>query len=324
MQTCKGCREQQTNDQLCLSCIEDLNSWLRTIPDLYAELGSVRLPGSVRSPGPRSYRTALTASASPVRLEVVDLLDRGETLKRLLKWTDTGYDVAAICEGFRQHLLSIAGESWAPEFWRDMRSLCRDLGRVVGEPEDRPVGKCSRPYGDEICRGQLFRTGDGAGVFCRRCGDRPELLAAEVWVSLEQAARLTGRPLETVRTWYKRGRLSWDGIGPQPFRMAWLPTAVRLADGSVTTLPPRRVTVNHESAAELSPLDRNQAATTAATRQVNPDNDERSGSDADVLGRLVTGNVTPPDGAPSGTAVAPDSAVARPAPHVLDATGTDR
>ena len=255
MQNCKGCRQQQTNDALCLVCIEDLSAWLRQIPDLYLELGSVRLPGSVRHDGPRVRMSSGSGSPSPVRLEVVDLLDRGETLRRLWDWTDQRLlDVRAICDGFRHHLLSIVTEDWAGDFWRAMRSLCRDRGRAVGETEERPVGKCSKPVGDdgELCRGQLFRTQDGAAVYCRRCGDKPELLAAEAWVSLEQAARLVGRPLETVRTWYKRGRLNSVDVGPQPFRMAWLPAAVRLADATVTTLPPQRATVNHGLGAEPS------------------------------------------------------------------------
>jgi hypothetical protein len=250
VQSCKGCRQQQTNDALCLACIEDLSAWLRSIPDLYAELGAVRLPGSVPSIGPRVSRS-LSGSPSPIRLEVLDLLDRGETLRRLWDWcgpTDKGLDVRAICDGFRHHLLGIVTEPWAGDFWRAMRALCRDLGRAVGEPEDRPVGKCSNPD----CRGQLFRTEDGAAVYCRRCGHKPELTDAAVWVSLEQAARLIGRPLETVRTWYKRGKLGWDLIGPQPHRAAWLPAAVRLANGAATTLPPASGIVNHGSGAELS------------------------------------------------------------------------
>lgn len=273
MQSCKGCRQQQTNDALCLACIEDLSAWLRSIPDLYQELGSVRLPGSVSVCGPRSGPLSRTSSAAPVRLEVLDLLDRGETLRRLWEWTDDRHlDVRQMCDGFRHHLLGIVTEPWSGDFWRAMRSLCRDLGRAVGEPEDRPVGKCSNPVGDELCRGQLFRTEDGAAVYCRRCGDKPELTDAAVWVSLEQAARLIGRPLETVRTWYKRGRLTWSAswtwelppplaatygawscpIGPQPHRAAWLPSAVRLANGAATTLPPASGIVNHGSGAELS------------------------------------------------------------------------
>jgi hypothetical protein len=273
VQSCKGCRQQQTNDALCLACIEDLSAWLRSIPDLYAELDSVRLPGSVRGGGGRV--TSRSGSPSPVRLEIVDLLDRGETLRRLWDWcgpADKGLDVRAICDGFRHHLLGIVTEPWAGDFWRAMRSLCRDLGRAVGEPEDRAIGKCSNPTDAGLCRGQLFRTEDGAAVYCRRCGDKPELTDAAVWVSLEQAARLIGRPLETVRTWYKRGRLTWSAswtwelppplaatygvwscpIGPQPFRAAWLPAAVRLANGAATTLPPASGIVNHGSGAELS------------------------------------------------------------------------
>lgn len=255
MQNCGGCREQQTNDALCLTCTEDLSFWLRSIPSLYAELGHVRLPGSVPTVGP-SVRTYGAGSQAPVRLEVVDLLDRGETLRRLWEWSgeERSLDVQAICDGFRHHLLSIVTEEWAPSFWRAMKSLCRDLGRAVGEHEEQPVGKCSKPIeGDELCRGQLFRTVDGDGVYCRRCGDKPTLTEAEVWVTLDQAARLTGKPLETVRTWYKRGKLGWDRIGPAPWRMAWLPAAVRLANGSVTTLPQSSAIVNHGSVAELSP-----------------------------------------------------------------------
>lgn len=284
MQNCKGCRQQQTNDALCLVCIEDLSAWLRQIPDLYHELGSVRLPGSVRVAGPIS-RSMATGSSAPVRLAVVDLLDRGETLRRLWDWTDQRLlDVQTICDGFRHHLLSIVTEDWAGDFWRAMRALCRDLGRTVGEPEDRPVGKCSKPVEDtdELCRGQLFRTADGAAVYCRRCGDKPELLEAQVWVSLEQAARLVGRPLETVRTWYKRGKLTWGGIGPQPFRMAWLPAAVRLADAGATTLPLRSGIVNHGSGAELSPLG-------SQVRAAGPPSEKDTGADVAVAAdRLVS------------------------------------
>ena len=332
MQTCKGCRQQQTNDALCLVCLDDLSAWLRSIPDLYHELSSVRLPGSVSQPGPRQ-RSSSTASAAPVRLEVLDLLDRGETLRRLWEWTDDKhFDVRAICDGFRHHLLSIVTFNWAGDFYRAMRALCRDLGRAVGEVEDRPVGKCSEPIGDEICRGQLFRTADGTAVYCRRCGSKPDLLAAQVWVSLEQAARLVGRPIETVRTWYKRGRLTWPAIwldhedpsagwsgpiGPQPFRMAWLPSAVRLADGSVTTLPPRGDTVNHGLGAEPSPHT-GQPGTAGLC----------SGPDADVLGREAgaltqPGNVTLSTVATVGKAVAPDpSQDAQPFGRIGWAAGT--
>lgn len=248
MRTCKGCREQQTNETLCLSCVEDLNHWLREIPLLHSELGSVRLPGSVRSPGPWTSRLSSVASASPVRLEVVDLLDRGETLQRLLKWTDTGYDVAGICEGFRMHLLSIAGESWAPDFWRDMRALCRDLGRAVGQHEDRPVGKCPNlvTSDGELCRGSMFRAAAG-GVYCRRCGYKPDIRDQEIWVTAREAATIVGKPIETVRTWFKRGQVGWGP--PVAPNLGWLPIIVRRA--AVATVP-LSGNLNHGSGAELS------------------------------------------------------------------------
>jgi hypothetical protein len=258
LNTCTGCREQQTVDHLCLSCIEDLSSYLREIPDLYAELDSVRLPGSVSMAGPWTSRPNRLSSPAPVRLGVVDLLDRGETLSRLLKWTDVNGTVSVICAGFRSHLLTIVTEPWIGDFYRDMRALCRDLGRTVGQPEELPVGKCSKPGdGDELCRGQLMRL-DGGGVYCRRCGDKPELSSRQVWLTDRETAMAVGRPLETVRTWIKRGRAgfpspTWDAgrwsvpIGPRMSRHAWLPTAVSLA-----TEPQRSAIVNHGSRAELS------------------------------------------------------------------------
>jgi hypothetical protein len=192
----------------------------------------------------------------------VDLLDRGETLARLREWTDTGADVAAICDGFRMHLLSTAAEPWAGRFFHAMRTLCRDLGRAVGQPEERPVGKCSRPVdGDELCRGQLMRSESGT-AYCRRCGDKPDAVEQPVWVTAREAALITGKPIETIRTWIKRGqagyRPAWANhgdssagwscpIGPAVPNKIWLPTALVLA-----TMP-QRATVNHGSRAKLSP-----------------------------------------------------------------------
>jgi len=302
LNTCTGCREQQTPDHLCLTCTEDLNSYLREIPDLYDELESYRLPGSVVASGPRVGRTSRLSAPSPVRLEVVDLLDRGLCLARLLKWTDSGSDVSVICSGFRSHLLSIVSEPWIGDFYRDMRALCRDLARTVGQPEERPVGKCSKPVdGDELCRGQLMRL-DAGGVYCRRCGDKPALETRPVWLTDRETAMAVGRPLETIRTWIKRGRVGfrdavmteqgeWSSqIGPAPARRCWLPTAVALA-----TEPQRSAIVNHGSRAELS----------TNTRELTPADLDSSSSDADVLDRVAPGNVTPSDGAPSGKASAP-------------------
>lgn len=225
----------------------------------------------------------------------MDLLDQGGVLARLLKWTDSANSVSGICSEFRSHLLTAAAEPWAGDFYRDMRALCRDLGRAVGQPEERPVGKCASIRGDEPCRGQLLRL-DHGGVYCRRCGDKPALTSREVWLTDRETALAVGRPLETIRTWIKRGRAGfpspiwaagqWSSpIGPAPSRRAWLPTAVVLA-----TLPQTSAIVNHGSRAELST--------------------DSLGSDADVLaqevGRLTQpGTVTPSASRGAGKAVAP-------------------
>lgn len=249
MQSCKGCRQQQTNETLCLRCIEDLSFYLREIPVLYAELNSVRLPGSIHRPGPWTCRLSSTASPSPVRLEVLDLLDRGETMARLKQWTDTGTTVPGICGGFSNHLLATAAEPWAGDFYRAMKGLYRDLSRAVGESEEQPVGKCPEPVGDEICRGRLYRA-EAGGVYCRRCGHKPEIVDQQVWVTAREAATIVGKPIETVRTWYKRGRVGWGP--PIAVGLGWLPVIVRRAQ--LATVPPSG-NLNHGSRAEPSPVD---------------------------------------------------------------------
>lgn len=255
MISCSGCNRQQPGvDVLCLACIENLNAWLREIPDLYDELNHVRLPGSVRTSGP-STKVSATHSPAPVRLEVVDLLDRGGAFQRLAAWAGGELGtVREMCDNMRHHLLSVTMLSArdAGDFYRTIRALCRDLGRTVGEPQDQSVGKCSRPDPDGVlCRGPLFRSVTAAGVVCRRCGDKPELKEQEVWVTLQQAATVTGVPIETVRTWYKRGHVGW-GPPIAPGR-CWLPIVVRrAAEGRTTTVPHSSGMVNHGSGAELS------------------------------------------------------------------------
>lgn len=291
--TCVGCKRQQLGtDALCLSCIEDLNLWLRSIPDLYNELGSVRLPGSVRASGPSTKSLAIHSSA-PVRLEVIDLLDRGEVFKALEPWS-YGADVREMCDRLRHQLLSVAiwDREDASAFYRAMKGLCRDLGRAVGEPDEaRPVGKCSRPVDNEVCRGQLHRAAAG-GVYCRRCGDKPQMIEQQVWVTATEAALILGKPIKTVRNWYNRGLVGW--APPFVAGLGWLPIIVRRA---VATLPHPSDSVNLGSRAEPSPDSSDEPGL-------------RSGLDADVLGSDVVattlGNVTPPESADSGTAVALD------------------
>lgn len=318
MTTCSGCQRQQPGtDVLCLACIEDLSAWLRQIPDLFSELDHVRLPGSVPNPGPRTRSKSPSGSASPVRLEVLDLLDRGVVFDKLEAWAGPGGDVTEMCDRLRHHLFSVhlLSQQEASDFYRCIKGLCRDLGRVVGEPQELPIGKCSRPDADGFqCRGQLFRTTGGNAVYCRRCGDKPELKQQAAWVTLQQAATLVGKPIETVRTWYKRGRLGYrpqwldhssvlsrwsEPIGPQPPRMAWLPTAVRLANEPSTTLQHSSGSVNHGSGAELSAATRGNVA---SPKQPSISQD----SDADVLGRVAPGTVTPLAVATAGTVAASD------------------
>lgn len=314
MSTCSGCKQQELllDEQLCLSCVEQLGEWLRMIPVLFGELDDVRLPGSVRQSGPYA-KTSSIGSAAPVRLAVVDLLDRGEVLTRLQQawpggeWFTT---VTNACLWYRQHLLSLVAELEIPGLYRVVRGLVRDLGRVVGEPEEMPVGKCSQPIGSdgELCRGQLFRR-EAGGVLCRRCGDLPEMRTQAVWCTVQHAAMVTGRPVKTIRTWARRYSPLRVWCPPMAPGLVFLPHVVELAERVATTLPHGSDSLSPGSGAEPSP-----ETTDVGSSPVADSGSSGSGSDADVLGsvgqggRSVSkpGNVTPPDGASSGKAVAPD------------------
>jgi hypothetical protein len=307
MTTCGGCKQHELllAEVLCLSCVEDLKLWLKTIPALYDELGSVRLPGSVRVAGPYA-KTSSMGGAAPVRLAVVDLADRGEVVARLRAcWPEDwavlwgiGYDVEGLCTALSRNLLNLVMLDEAPAMYRKVRGLVRDLGRAVGEPQDLAVGKCPRPLGPdgELCRGQLLRAGDTTVVYCRRCGDRPAIVDQQVWVTATEAHLIVGKPIKTVRNWFNRGLVGW---GPPVLQgLGWLPIIVRRA--ALATISQSSDTVNLGSGAEPSKDQRSV-----------PVVDTSSGcglvSDADVLGRVAPGNDTPPVARATGTDVAPDS-----------------
>lgn len=303
MTTCGGCKQHELllAEVLCLSCVEDLKLWLKMIPALYDELGSVRLPGSVRTAGPYA-KTSSMGGAAPIRLDVVDLADRGEVVARLRAcWPEDSpqlrvdwLSVEDLCTVLSRNLLDLVMRDEAPKLYRTVRGLVRDLGRAVGEPQDRAVGKCPRPvgYDGELCRGQLLRSGDTPVVYCRRCGDRPAIVDQSVWVTAMEAHLIVGKPIKTVRNWFNRGLVGW---GPPVLQgLGWLPIIVRRA--ALATLPQSSDTVNPESGAEPS------RPTIVGLC---------SGSDGDVLGSdvvaMAPGNVTLPVARATGKAVAPGS-----------------
>lgn len=305
MSTCSGCKQQELllDEQLCLSCVEQLGEWLRMIPALFKELNAVRLPGSVRQSGPYA-KTSSTGSAAPVRLAVVDLLDRGEVLTRLQRaWPGGEWfsSVDGACAWYRQHLLTLVMEPEGPGLYRVVRGLVRDLGRVVGEPEEMPVGKCLQPIGSdgELCRGQLFRR-EAGGVFCRRCGHLPEMRTQAVWCSVQHAAMVTGRPVKTIRTWARRYSPLRVWCPPMAPGLVFLPHVVELAGRVATTLPHGSDSLSPGSGAEPSP----------ESGDLKSSPGSGSVSDADVLGpevsRVTPDNVTPSAVATAGTDVAPD------------------
>lgn len=299
MTICGGCKQAEllTGEQVCLRCVEDLSEWLRAIPLLFEELGKVRLPGSVRVSGPYA-KQSVTGSVAPVRLAVVDLLDRGETLRRLWAVGGTGWSVADVCAGMLRNIFTICSEDSAAAVYRAVKALVRDLGRTVGEPEEQSVGKCSQPITDdgELCRGALFRA-DIGGVYCKRCGHKPEIKDQAVWCTIRDAALITGKPVETIRTWYKRRLVGANCPTSRQLTKGrvWLPIVVRRA---AIHIPTTSASVNHGTGAEPS-----------AATDLQGQGAEGSGSDADVLGwggsSNAPGNVTPPVVATAGTAVVP-------------------
>jgi hypothetical protein len=67
--------EVEAPAKLCPKCVDRIDGWLRVIPDSYALLPKVVLPCSVTG-NPESSHMKVPDAPAPMRLDVIDLLDR--------------------------------------------------------------------------------------------------------------------------------------------------------------------------------------------------------------------------------------------------------
>lgn len=194
-----GCESQQSSPAskvqcepgqlLCPRCAARLDKWLRAIPDVFALLPAVVMHGTVPS-DPGTKHTKRPDPPAPMRLEVIDLLDRRSgygALGILHSWAELVRDqrgdqrpdvttVAGEAATIIVNLAWCAGQEFAGDLYGEIRVLARTLDDTVGEYRPKPVGRCEwlADGEDETCGGALVMDREGTGVHCLRCGHRHE------------------------------------------------------------------------------------------------------------------------------------------------------
>lgn len=182
---------------LCRSCEDNLEKWLREIPDHYALLPTFALPGSAEK-NPDSGTTKAAFVNPPVRLEVIDLLD--SRVGRIWNGTAPAHDrrgvigtlvalveqivdgrhltppatvtVTSACALLQRHRLWLCEQDWAGDAYAELKQLHRDVSNAVGIFRRPPVGRCHVVIDDaeKPCGGPLHPN-DYGGVRCSRCGE---------------------------------------------------------------------------------------------------------------------------------------------------------
>jgi hypothetical protein len=179
--------------RICVKCVERLDTWLRQIPDTYILLPYVVEHGTV-STNPEMATTKRPDAPAPLRLEVLDLLDRRlhrGVLGLVKSWADlvrslrrlpprAGLDatVTSECQLLLGHLTWVTEQIWITDLYAELRPLVRELLDRVGEYRAKPVGMCvalvDRPglTVQVLCGGPLYLDKDRRGTHCAACGDR--------------------------------------------------------------------------------------------------------------------------------------------------------
>lgn len=175
---------------LCASCRKRLDKWLRAIPDVFALLPAVVMHGTVPS-DPGTKHTRRPDPPAPMRLEVIDLLDRRPgygALGILHSWAELVRDergdqrpevttVAGEAATIIVNLAWCAGQQFAGDLYQEIRILARTLDDTVGEYRPKPVGRCPAMLDEtSVCGGPLVMDREGTGVHCLRC---PNKVAAD-------------------------------------------------------------------------------------------------------------------------------------------------
>jgi hypothetical protein len=189
---------------ICDDCEDRLRTWLREIPDLYAQLPLFWLPGSTE-PDPDKRATTRTDAPTPLRLVVTDLTDQRRG--RIWQGTEPTIDrrgTLGVLNVQARHMRedrtmipvnhpTVAGEShqlavnvawliqqtWisydhdtdTPGLYDEIKRLHRDMSNTIGEYAPRPVANCTHETDEGACGGPLLPARLG-GVFCPRCHDK--------------------------------------------------------------------------------------------------------------------------------------------------------
>lgn len=191
-----GRRQTDGKSNLCQRCEDNTHHWLTKIPDLYALLPGYLQPGSTEK-NPDSKATKRAQLGTPVRLEVIDLLDtrkgriwsgtapahdrRGVagTLQvhvdrlreeRHLATPHDDTNITAACTLLDRHRLWIAEQTWVNYLHDDLKQIHRELSDATGNYRRPPVGRCHVIPEDteKPCGGPLFANTYG-GVHCAKC-----------------------------------------------------------------------------------------------------------------------------------------------------------
>lgn len=185
----------QAPSRLCRRCENNLRDWLREIPERFALLPAFLEHGTTDH-NPDSKATKKAEAPPPMRLAIVDLLDR--RLGRKWQGLDVTDDrrgaygtlhaicanikdardltgpipntVAGTCDYIARHMLWLAEQDWVNEPFNEVRILHREVSDGVGIFRPKPVGSCHLiPDDTETpCGGPLFANPYG-GVRCARC-----------------------------------------------------------------------------------------------------------------------------------------------------------
>lgn len=187
----------QTRDgaTICHKCTDRLDGWLLGIPDLYARLPAYLLPSAQMDNAPETKATKNPVAPTPIRLNVLDLLD--ERIGRRWLATAPANDrrgtlgtLLAVANEIRDHrnstlktestvieeadylhtsLHTLVKLECAADAHNEIKALNRNLEDATGVTRPRPVGKCTTDRAGEPCGGPLLPS-DYTGVHCGKCG----------------------------------------------------------------------------------------------------------------------------------------------------------
>lgn len=210
----------------CAGCLGrfrmDLDDLVRLWPDLP---GMATASGASDGTGVRSK----PGSRPPVRLDVVEMLwprtsevvgpvlEVANWVRGCRRLATEVVDVAQAAQLILRHADWVAGQYEAPLVAGQVHTAARAVRRIMGESQERPVGRCSLPGPEGPCGGAL-RWANGLSVTCQRCGElwpEEDLLlfarTAEVYLPTADVSRLTGVPVSTLTYWCRTGRVRREG-----------------------------------------------------------------------------------------------------------------